>query len=492
MNSAMEIIEMLNSDDYLLQKEAIENAPKFKEPEIVDRLIDLFIKTNNKMIEEHITEALKQIGGSYTVEKLLRLLDHEEARVRVFAFEVLSKIGNDNIHAIIKEAENPDKNVRKFVVDILGALKNKEAVDTLLKRLSDDDVNVVQGAIEALGNIGDVEALKKVIEFLPSAHLWVQWTIIESIKKVNNRELISEVLNLPWEIEDIIFDSIFDMVKENGTLENVEDAVNLYLKLSTQLRIKVLDTIYSIYIKSDKQKVEKVLSNTSFFDEIKTILIYGSDTQKFEIFNYMGSIEDKDFVRFIKSRVFDETVILSAIKLYYASNTLEKRELVRVFKYFNKSKLVEYMREIFKGDDNILKLSGLKIMRYNGIKEAADVLPEMIKEGELLPEVLKTVIELNLKELFDRIYEEYFNVKSDDLRLLMLECMVELRPDDAKVVALIKDELANEYLSDVHILKLLQLVRKINDKEPFRLQLEYLADHPNIEISIEAQDLLGG
>lgn len=179
----MEIIEMLNSDDYLLQKEAIENAPKFKEPEIVDRLIDLFIKTNNKMIEEHITEALKQIGGSYTVEKLLRLLDHEEARVRVFAFEVLSKIGNDNIHAIIKEAENPDKNVRKFVVDILGALKNKEAVDTLLKRLSDDDVNVVQGAIEALGNIGDVEALKKVIEFLPSAHLWVQWTIIESIKK---------------------------------------------------------------------------------------------------------------------------------------------------------------------------------------------------------------------------------------------------------------------------------------------------------------------
>lgn len=238
--------------------------------------------------------------------------------------------------------------------------------------------------------------------------------------------------------------------------------------------------------------MKKVLSNTSFFDEIKTILIYGSDTQKFEIFNYMGSIEDKDFVRFIKSRVFDETVILSAIKLYYASNTLEKRELVRVFKYFNKSKLVEYMREIFKGDDNILKLSGLKIMRYNGIKEAADVLPEMIKEGELLPEVLKTVIELNLKELFDRIYEEYFNVKSDDLRLLMLECMVELRPDDAKVVALIKDELANEYLSDVHILKLLQLVRKINDKEPFRLQLEYLADHPNIEISIEAQDLLGG
>ncbi|WPX09351.1 HEAT repeat domain-containing protein [Anaerocellum danielii] len=490
MNSAKELIEMLNSNDYVVQKEAIENASKFNEPEVIDRLIELFINTNNRMIEEHITEALKQMGGSYTVEKLLKLLNHEEARVRVFAFEVLCKIGNENIQAIIQEAENPDKNVRKFIVDILGALKDKQGVDVLLKRLSDDDVNVIQGAVEALGNIGNVDALKKVVEFLPSAHLWVQWTIIESIKKVNNKELISEVLNLPWEIEDIIFDSIFEMVKENGDLENVNDTINLYLKLSTQLRIKVLDTIYSIYIRSDKQKLEDILANSKLFDEIKCILIYGSDEQKYTIFKYMGSIEDKDFVSFIKSRIFDETIILSAIKLYYTTNTLGKRELVSVFKYFNKSKLVEYIREIFMGDDDILKLSGLKIMRSNGIKEAADVLPEMIKEGELLPEVLKTVIELDLKELFDKIYEEYFNVKSNNAKLLMLECMAELKPDDSRVVALIKDELANELLSDSHILKLLQLIRKIDGKEVFKAQLEWLVDHPNMEISIEAQDLL--
>uniref|UniRef100_A0A7C5V4T4 HEAT repeat domain-containing protein n=1 Tax=Caldicellulosiruptor owensensis TaxID=55205 RepID=A0A7C5V4T4_9FIRM len=491
MNSAKEIIQMLNTDDYILQKEAIESAPNFKEPEVVDSLIDLFIKTKNKMIEEHITDALKQIGGSYTVEKLLRLLNHEEARVRVFAFEVLCKIGNDNIQAIIKEAENPDKNVRKFIVDILGALKNREAVNVLINRLSDDDVNVVQGAVEALGNIGDVEALKKVIEFLPSAHLWVQWTIIESIKKVNSKELISDVLKLPWEIEDIIFDSIFDMVKENGELENIEDAINLYTKLSTQLRVKIMETIYSIYLRSDKQKIEKILSDIRFFDEIKAILMYGNDNQKFEILKYLGSIEDKDFISFIKSKVFDETVILNTIKLYYISDTFGKRGLIRAFKYFNRSKLVEYIKEIFKSDDDILKINGLKIIRYNNIKEAADVLPEMIKEGNLLPEVLKTVIELDLKELFDRIYEEYFKVKIDDTKLLMLECMVQLKPDDPRVVTLIKDELANELLSDSHILKLLQLIQKIGNKEPFRAQLEYLVNHPNMEISIEAQDLLG-
>lgn len=183
MNSAEELLNMLSSDDYVIQKGAIENALHFKEPVVIDKLIELFISTNNKMIEEHIAKALKQIGGEYTVEKLLRLLDHDEARVRTFAYEVLCEIGSHNLHAIIAEAENPDKNVRKFIVDILGALKNKDAVPALLKRLSDDDVNVIQGAVEALGNIGDVEALKKVVEFLPSAHLWVQWTIIESIKK---------------------------------------------------------------------------------------------------------------------------------------------------------------------------------------------------------------------------------------------------------------------------------------------------------------------
>lgn len=490
MNSVKELLDMLSSDDYIVQKEAIENAPHFKEPAVIDKLIELFINTNNKMIEEHITEALKQIGGGYTVEKLLKLLNHNEARVRVFAFEVLCKIGSDNLEAIIAEAENPDKNVRKFIVDILGTLKNKEAVSALLRRLDDDDVNVIQGAIEALGNIGDVDALKKVIEFLPSAHLWVQWSIIESIKKVNDNQLVSQVLNLPWEMENVIFDSIFDMVKENGTVENVEDVIRLYLKLSTQLKIKILDAIYSIYLRSDKRRLENILANTKLFNEIKGALIYGTDEQKYEIFKYLGEIEDEDFLNFVKSKVFDETIVMNIIKLYYTTNTLKKRELIKVFKYFNRSKLVEHIKEIFKSDDNILKLSALRIMRRNGITEVADMLPEIMKEEELLPEVLRTVIELDLKELFEQIYDEYFKAESEDTKLLMLECMVELRPNDPKVTALIKDELTNELLDDTQILKLLQLIGKTNNKEAFRAQLEYLAAHPNMEISIEAQSLL--
>jgi len=72
----------------------------------------------------------------------------------------------------------------------------------------------------------------------------------------------------------------------------------------------------------------------------------------------------------------------------------------------------------------------------------------------------------------------------------MLECMVELRPDDPKVMALIKDELTNESLDDSQILKLLQLIGKTNNMEVFRAQLEYLVNHPNMEVSIEAQSLL--
>lgn len=490
MNSVKEILDMLSSDDYMIQKEAIERAPYFKEPSIVDSLIELFIKTNNKMIEEHITEALKQIGGSYTVERLLKLLSHDEARVRGFAFEVLCTVGSDNLEAIMAEAENPDKNVRKFIVDILGALKDKKAVSTLLKRLYDDDVNVVQGAVEALGNIGDIEALKKVVEFLPSAHLWVQWTIIESIKKVNNNELISQVLNLPWEIENVIFDSVFDMVKEYGTVENIEDTIRLYLKLSTQLKIKVLDTIYSIYIRSNKKTFESILANVELLNDIKGTLMYGTDIQKYEVCKYLGEIEDKDFVSFIRGKVFDEMVIMNIIKLYYTAASLKKRELIKVFKYFNKSKLVEYIKEILKDNDSILKLNALKIMRQNGITEAADMLPDVMREKELLPEVVKTIIELDLKELFEHIYNEYFKAESEDEKLLMLECMVELRTDEPKVIALLKDELGNDMLDDAQILKLLQLIGKINNKEVFKAQLENLIDHPNMEISIEAQSLL--
>lgn len=481
---------MLSSDDYLTQKEAIESAYNFKDPQVVDELIKLFIKTDNRMIEEHITEALKQIGGGYAVEKLLKLLAHEEARVRVFAFEVLCEIGNDNLQAIIAEANNPDKNVRKFIVDILGALRNKEAVLTLLEKLSDDDVNVVQGAVEALGNIGDIEALKKVIEFLPSAHLWVQWAIIESIKKANQSELVSKMLKLPWEVEDIIFGSVFDIVKENGRVENIEDTIRLYLKLASHLRVKVLETIYAIYIKSEKRKVEEILGKSKLFEEMKGVLIYGDEEQKYYLFKYLAEVEDGDFVSFIRSHIFDEAVRLSAIELYYMANAARKRELIKVFKYFNKSRLAEYIEEILKGDDNILKLNALKIMRQNGIREVSYILPDLLKNEQIMSEVLKTIIELDLGELFEQVYEEYFNLNDEDLKILMLECMVELRPQEPKVIALIKSELENEILNDSQILRLMQLIRKVNNRETFEAQLKCFIEHPNVEIVVEAQELL--
>lgn len=132
-------------------------------------------------------------------------------------------------------------------------------------------------------------------------------------------------MNLPWEIENVIFDSIFDMVRESGNVENVEDAIKLYLKLSTQLRIKVLDTIHSIYLRSDKRKLEGILTDSKLFDEIKGILIYGTNLQKYTILKYLGEIEDEDFINFIKNKVFDETIEMNIIKLYYTANTLKKR-----------------------------------------------------------------------------------------------------------------------------------------------------------------------
>lgn len=131
-------------------------------------------------------------------------------------------------------------------------------------------------------------------------------------------------MNLPWEIENVIFDSIFDMVRESGNVENVEDAIKLYLKLSTQLRIKVLDTIHSIYLRSDKRKLEGILTDSKLFDEIKGILIYGTNLQKYTILKYLGEIEDEDFINFIKNKVFDETIEMNIIKLYYTANTLKK------------------------------------------------------------------------------------------------------------------------------------------------------------------------
>src|SRR5512143_1429042 len=91
-------------------------------------------------VRKTAVEALVSIGGARVIAGLLQALNApDNAGARNSAIEALVHIGGPAVDALLVLVETPDPDVRKFVVDILGDIRDARAVPVLIGRLDDDD-----------------------------------------------------------------------------------------------------------------------------------------------------------------------------------------------------------------------------------------------------------------------------------------------------------------------------------------------------------------
>lgn len=99
-----------------------------------------------------------------SVVQLLNLLRNEDnAGLRNSAAEAVIRLGSAAASPLMKMVQDQDTDVRKFVVDVMGAIGDPVFVPALLRALNDPDVNVASAAAEQLGALGDAEAAEPLI-----------------------------------------------------------------------------------------------------------------------------------------------------------------------------------------------------------------------------------------------------------------------------------------------------------------------------------------
>ena len=91
-------------------------------------------------VRKTAVEALVALSGERVISGLIQALSsHDNAGARNSAIEALVQIGGSVVDAILPVMATPDPDVRKFVVDILGDIKDRRAVTALIARLKDED-----------------------------------------------------------------------------------------------------------------------------------------------------------------------------------------------------------------------------------------------------------------------------------------------------------------------------------------------------------------
>jgi HEAT repeat protein len=141
------------------------------------------LRDENKGVRDAATRALTEIGNKNVARAVVEYLSDPNITTRNLAAELLMRLKDESVEALLPYLYDADPNVRKFAVDILGVNASVEAVPHLIELLKDPDENVVISAVEALGNVTSEAAVPALIKAFDTIS-YAQATAAEGIGKI--------------------------------------------------------------------------------------------------------------------------------------------------------------------------------------------------------------------------------------------------------------------------------------------------------------------
>jgi HEAT repeat protein len=139
------------------------------------------------LIEEHPLEKY--------VDRLINLLYLENnAGARNSAIEALVRLNKKATTFLIGAFDTTNKDVRKFVIDILGSFRDSRSLPLMLSALKDDDENVRAAAIEHIGKAGESSVLDALIEIIESDDIWTAYPAADAIGRIGDKKAVSALI----------------------------------------------------------------------------------------------------------------------------------------------------------------------------------------------------------------------------------------------------------------------------------------------------------
>lgn len=138
----------------------------------------------------------------------------DNAGLRNAAVDILTRLGEPAVSRLLEELDTQDRDVRKFVLDILGDIRSTRGVHRILAELSDSDPNVRNASAENLGKIGSAEAVPALLEAMKTADLYFRFTILEALGVIGVP--VPEEELLAYKGERLLLKAIYDCLGRVG------------------------------------------------------------------------------------------------------------------------------------------------------------------------------------------------------------------------------------------------------------------------------------
>jgi HEAT repeat protein len=190
-----ELARQINDDNIETRREAVEKMRGTKD----DRLVPLLLSAMEDASWRVRKTAVEVLFDDYPVEKyiggLIQLLYIDEnAGARNSAIEALRKLGRKATVFLVEAFKTPHKDVRKFIIDVLGEQRDRRSLPLMLDALKDEDENVRATAVEHLGKVGELSVVDALIEILGGGDLWTAYPAADALGRIGNRKALPHLV----------------------------------------------------------------------------------------------------------------------------------------------------------------------------------------------------------------------------------------------------------------------------------------------------------
>lgn len=153
------------------------------------------INDSDWRVRKTAVDALVDIGGEEVFEGLFKALFSEDnAGARNSAAEAFVKTGPQAAASLCKRLNEPDADVRKFIVDIIGEIADKSSIPALIGMLDDPDENVRASAVEHLGKMKAVEALDRLVLIMRTEDQWLAFTAAAALGELGDKRAVPPLI----------------------------------------------------------------------------------------------------------------------------------------------------------------------------------------------------------------------------------------------------------------------------------------------------------
>lgn len=385
---------------------------KYSSDEIIDKLFLLneqsdinkyvpqickLVAHNDKGVRNAATMIILNHRPQQAAYHLVPLISSPDIAIRNLAGEILAKLGDLSVDALIDYNHDRNDDDKKFIIDLLGIIGNPKAVSHIIEILSTtDNDNVILACIEALGNIKYEDAVDILLLFYERNELYKP-TVVEALGKIGSQKALNFLLSRFNSEDELTKYSILESLGYIGDVNTYFFLLEQILSVHGPL---VWPLITSIFLLKEKYNLD-----IPFDDRMKNLLMYTLRE---------GTAEHKKIALSLINVFNDKDILLLSLK--FLGEDYELDDLIKT-KVMNNINFVfdEIPRILSEKPDNIVHILNLllSIITYS-----------------ITPETKNKTSLVTIKNIIHSV-SEYLNHPDEEVRRASMEIMFNLDSESA-------------------------------------------------------------